>query len=323
MAVKQMNDQDTKQQGGNEPDMNEDKPDTRCGFIALIGAPNAGKSTLMNRMVGGKISIVTHKVQTTRSQIRGIAIHDKSQLIFVDTPGIFLPKKRLERAMVSSAWKGAGDAEIVVVLHDACRKKIGEDTRAIIAGLQKQERQVILALNKIDSINPEKLLALAQEFMSMGVFSEIFMISAQAGDGVNDLMDRLADLVPEGVWLYPEDQLSDHPMRSIAAEVTREKLFLNLHDELPYNLTVETDSWEDFKDGSVKISQTIYVQRDIHKAMCLGKGGRTIKLIRSKSQKDLEESLERKVHLFLYVKVREKWADDPARYREMGLDFNS
>ncbi|OUS12561.1 GTPase Era [Rhodospirillales bacterium 47_12_T64] len=303
--------------------MNEDKPDTRCGFIALIGAPNAGKSTLMNRMVGGKISIVTHKVQTTRSQIRGIAIHDKSQLIFVDTPGIFLPKKRLERAMVSSAWKGAGDAEIVVVLHDACRKKIGEDTRAIIAGLQKQERQVILALNKIDSINPEKLLALAQEFMSMGVFSEIFMISAQAGDGVNDLMDRLADLVPEGVWLYPEDQLSDHPMRSIAAEVTREKLFLNLHDELPYNLTVETDSWEDFKDGSVKISQTIYVQRDIHKAMCLGKGGRTIKLIRSKSQKDLEESLERKVHLFLYVKVREKWADDPARYREMGLDFNS
>ncbi|WP_419904127.1 GTPase Era [Kiloniella sp.] len=313
-----MTDQDTQQ-----PDENGNVSDMRCGFIALIGAPNAGKSTLMNRMVGGKVSIVTHKVQTTRSQIRGIAIHEKSQLIFVDTPGIFLPKKRLERAMVSSAWKGAGDAEIVVVLHDACRKKIGEDTRAIIAGLQKQERQAILALNKIDSIKPEKLLALAQEFMAMGVFSEIFMISAQEGDGVNDLMDHLAKEVPAGIWLYPEDQLSDHPMRSIAAEVTREKLFLNLHDELPYNLTVETDSWEDFDDGSVKISQTIYVQRDIHKAMCLGKGGRTIKLVRSKSQKDLEESLERKVHLFLYVKVREKWADDPARYREMGLDFDS
>ncbi|MEH6632911.1 MAG: GTPase Era [Halopseudomonas aestusnigri] len=311
-----MTDQDTKK-------TEENPSDTRCGFIALIGAPNAGKSTLMNRMVGGKVSIVTHKVQTTRSQIRGIAIHEKSQLIFVDTPGIFVPKKRLERAMVSSAWKGAGDAEIIVVLHDACRKKIGEDTRTIITGLQKQGRKAILALNKIDSINPEKLLALAQEFMSMGVFSEIFMISAQAGDGVRDLMDRLAILVPEGVWLYPEDQLSDHPIRSIAAEVTREKLFLNLHDELPYNLTVETDNWEDFKDGSVKISQTIYVQRDIHKAMCLGKGGRTIKMVRSKSQKDLEEFLERKVHLFLYVKVREKWADDPARYREMGLDFDS
>ncbi|MFD2207110.1 GTPase Era [Kiloniella antarctica] len=311
-----MNDQDPKQ-------TEENPSDTRCGFIALIGAPNAGKSTLMNRMVGGKVSIVTHKVQTTRSQIRGIAIHDKSQLIFVDTPGIFLPKKRLERAMVSSAWKGAGDAEIIVVLHDACRKKIGEDTRVIADGLKKQGRQAILALNKIDSINPEKLLLLAQEFMAMGVFSEIFMISAQEGDGVRDLMDSLAKQVQEGVWLYPEDQLSDHPMRSIAAEVTREKLFLNLHDELPYNLTVETDNWEDFKDGSVKISQTIYVQRDIHKAMCLGKGGRTIKLVRSKSQKDLEESLERKVHLFLYVKVREKWADDPARYREMGLDFEN
>lgn len=297
--------------------------DMSCGFIALIGAPNAGKSTLMNRMVGGKVSIVTHKVQTTRSQIRGIAMHKNAQLIFVDTPGIFAPKKRLERAMVSSAWQGAGDAEIVVVLHDASKKKIGEDTRAIIAGLEKQDRKAILALNKIDSIKPEKLLALAQEFMAMGVFSEIFMISAQEGDGVNDLLDHLANAVPEGMWLYPEDQLSDHPMRSIAAEITREKLFLNLHDELPYNLTVETESWEDFDDGSVKISQTIYVQREQHKAMCLGKGGRTIKLIRSKSQQDLQETIERKVHLFLYVKVREKWADDPERYREMGLDFNS
>ncbi|WP_020593360.1 GTPase Era [Kiloniella laminariae] len=296
---------------------------TRCGFVALIGAPNAGKSTLMNRMVGGKVSIVTHKVQTTRSQIRGIAMHKDSQLIFVDTPGIFLPKKRLERAMVSAAWSGAGDAEIIVVLHDAGRKKIGEETRSIIEGLQKRDRKVILALNKIDSINPEKLLLLAQEFMATEVFSDIFMISALEGNGVKDLMDHLAKTVPAGVWLYPEDQLSDLPMRSIAAEITREKLFLNLHDELPYNLTVETESWEDFEDGSVKITQMIYVQREQHKAMCLGKGGRTIKLIRSKAQADLQESLERKVHLFLYVKVREKWADDPERYREMGLDFNS
>lgn len=306
-----------------DSDMTEEQQNSRCGFVALLGAPNAGKSTLMNRMVGGKVSIVTHKVQTTRSQIRGIAVHKNSQIIFVDTPGIFAPKRRLERAMVSAAWQGAGDADLVVVLHDASRKKIGENTRSIIDGLKEQGRKAVLVLNKVDTIKREKLLALAAEFQATGVFSDIFMISALEGDGVEDLLDHLAQAVPEGVWLYPDDQLSDLPMRSIAAEITREKLFLNLHEELPYNLTVETEDWEEFDDGSAKISQTIYVQREQHKGICLGKGGRTIKQVRAQAQRELEEALGRPVHLFLFVKVSEKWADDPERYREMGLDFNS
>ncbi len=296
---------------------------TRCGFVALIGAPNAGKSTVMNRMVGHKISIVTHKAQTTRARIRGIALCADSQLIFVDTPGIFSPSSRLERAMVSAAWQGVGEADIVVVLYDAMRKKIDGNTRAIIEGLRQQKITAILVLNKIDAIARERLLGLAAEFQATGVFGDIFMVSATEGDGVDDLLIHLARHVPESVWLYPEDQLSDLSQRLLSAEITREKLFLNLHDELPYHLSVETESWEEFQDGSVKISQTIYVQRESHKAMCLGKRGRTIKLVRARAQDELQRMEQRKVHLFLFVKVREKWTDDPARYREMGLEFGA
>lgn len=296
---------------------------TRCGFVALIGAPNAGKSTVMNRMVGHKISIVTHKAQTTRARIRGIALCADSQLVFVDTPGIFSPSSRLERAMVSAAWQGVGEADIVVVLYDATRKKIDGNTRTIIEGLRQQKITAILALNKIDAIARERLLGLAVEFQATGVFGDIFMISATEGDGVDDLLAHLAQQVPESVWLYPEDQLSDLSQRLLSAEITREKLFLNLHDELPYRLSVETEDWEEFQDGSVKISQTIYVQRESHKAMCLGKGGRTIKLVRARAQDELQRLEQRKVHLFLFVKVREKWIDDPARYREMGLEFEA
>lgn len=296
---------------------------TRCGFVALIGAPNAGKSTVMNRMVGHKISIVTHKAQTTRARIRGIALCADSQLVFVDTPGIFSPSSRLERAMVSAAWQGVGEADIVVLLYDATRKKIDGNTRTIIEGLRQQKITAILALNKIDAIARERLLGLAAEFQATGVFGDIFMISATEGDGVDDLLAHLARQVPESVWLYPEDQLSDLSQRLLSAEITREKLFLNLHDELPYRLSVETEDWEEFQDGSVKISQTIYVQREGHKAMCLGKGGRTIKLVRARAQDELQRLEQRKVHLFLFVKVREKWIDDPARYREMGLEFEA
>lgn len=296
---------------------------TRCGFVALIGAPNAGKSTVMNRMVGHKISIVTHKAQTTRARIRGIALCADSQLVFVDTPGIFSPSSRLERAMVSAAWQGVGEADIVVVLYDATRKKIDGNTRTIIEGLRQQKITAILALNKIDAIARERLLGLAVEFQATGVFGDIFMISATEGDGVDDLLAHLAQQVPESVWLYPEDQLSDLSQRLLSAEITREKLFLNLHDELPYRLSVEIEDWEEFQDGSVKISQTIYVQRESHKAMCLGKGGRTIKLVRARAQDELQRLEQRKVHLFLFVKVREKWIDDPARYREMGLEFEA
>ncbi|WP_343564802.1 GTPase Era [Kiloniella sp. b19] len=306
------------------PDMtHETDAQTRCGFVALIGAPNAGKSTLMNRMVGSKISIVTHKAQTTRARIRGIALSEDSQLIFVDTPGIFEPSNRLERAMVAAAWQGVAEADAVAVIYDAARKKIDGSTKRIIEGLKEQKIKATLVLNKIDCIKREKLLEMAVEFQATGVFDDIFMISATEGDGVDDLLRHLGQQLPKSVWLYPEDQLSDLSMRMLAAEITREKLFLNLHEELPYNLTVETDRWEEFKDGSVKISQTIYVQREAHKAMCLGKGGRTIKLIRSQAQEELQAEQQRQVHLFLFVKVREKWADDPARYREMGLEFGS
>ena len=293
----------------------------RCGFVALVGAPNAGKSTLLNHFVGAKVSIVTHKVQTTRSRIRGIAIEGASQIVFVDTPGIFTPKRRLERAMVAAAWSGAVDADEVVLLCDAARRAVDPDTRLIIDGLRDRGRKAVLALNKIDLIRRGKLLELAAGFEAEAVFSRVFMISAVNGDGIGDLRRHLAERMPEGPWLYPQDQLSDLPERLLAAEVTREKLFLNLHQELPYALTVETEDWQDFEDGSLRIEQVVTVARETHKGICLGKGGRTIKLVREAAQRDLEAFLGRKVHLFLFVKVRENWIEDPARYQVMGLEF--
>ena len=294
---------------------------TRCGFVALVGAPNAGKSTLLNRMVGGKVSIVTPKVQTTRTRITGICMAgDKTQIIFLDTPGIFKPKRRLERAMVTAAWSGAHDADLVVVLVDV-RRGIDGDTRRIIRGLTMRKRNAVLALNKIDGARREALLPLAAELTESGVFTDNFMISALNGDGVGDLRDFLASRMPAGPWLYPEDQLADIPLRLLAAETTREKLFLRLHQELPYALGVETESWEERKDGSVRIGQVIYVLRDSHKPIVLGKGGRQVKAVGQAARLDLEAFLGQRVHLFIHVKVSPKWTDDPSRYREMGLEF--
>ena len=297
--------------------------DQRCGFVALLGAPNAGKSTLLNRLVGAKISIVTHKVQTTRARIRAIAIEGASQIIFVDTPGIFTPKRRLERAMVAAAWAGAADADLAALVYDAARKAIDPDTRLILEGLKERHIRTVLVLNKIDLIRRDRLLQLAADFETHGIFQRIFMVSAETGDGVADLLGALAEAVPQGRWLYPEDQLSDFSERLLAAEITREKLFLRTHQELPYALTVETERWEDFDDGSVKIDQTIYVQRASQKAIVIGKGGSAVKAIRAAAQEDLEAMLGRKVHLFLFVKVREKWLDDPERYGLWGLDFKA
>jgi len=294
-----------------------------CGFVALLGAPNAGKSTLLNSLVGAKVSIVTRKVQTTRSRLRGIAVEGASQIVFVDTPGIFAPKRRLERAMVAAAWSGARDADVVALVFDANRKGIDPDTRLILDGLKDFGRRAILVLNKVDVAKRPRLLELAAKFEAEGLFDRIFMISALTGDGVEDLRAFLAGAMPEGPWHYPEDQLSDLPLRLMAAETTREKLFQRLHQELPYALTVETERWQDFEDGSVKIEQTIYVQRDTQKAIVLGKSGQSIKEIRGDSQKELEELLERKVHLFLFVKVRRNWIEDPERYRDWGLDYGA
>jgi GTP-binding protein Era len=295
----------------------------KSAVVALVGAPNAGKSTLLNRIVGAKLSIVTHKVQTTRTRVRGVAIADDAQLVFVDTPGIFQnPKRRLERAMVASAWHGAEDADVVVLLYDAARKTIDDDTLRIVRRLQDSRATCVLALNKIDRIRRDKLLELAARFDAEGPFERIFMISAETGDGVEDLVAYLADRAPQGPWLFPPDQLSDLPMRLLAAETTREKLFLKLHEEVPYALTVETEDWQEFDDGSVRIEQAIYVERDAQKRIVLGKQGSYIRKIREAAQADLEEQLERKVHLFLFVKVREKWTDDPERYRDWGLDFD-
>lgn len=296
-------------------------PVTRCGFVALVGAPNAGKSTLLNLMVGSKVSIVTPKVQTTRSRIIGICMaKDQTQIIFLDTPGIFKPKRRLERAMVTAAWSGAHDADLVVLLVDVKRRFDG-DTARIIKGLKARKRRAVLALNKIDGTRRETLLPLAAELNETGVFSDSFMISALKGDGVDDLRDFLAKRMPAGPWLYPEDQLSDIPLRLLAAETTREKLFLRLHQELPYALGVETESWEERKDGSVRIGQVIYVLRDSHKPIVLGKGGRQIKAVGQAARLELEAFLGQRVHLFIHVKVAPKWTDDPARYRDMGLEF--
>lgn len=295
---------------------------TRCGYVAILGAPNAGKSTLLNRLVGTKVSIVSPKVQTTRSRVLGIALDGPAQIIFVDTPGIFAPKRRLERAMVHAAWSGAADADLVVLVVDAARKTIGEDARTIVDGLKKAGRKAILALNKIDMVKREKLLALAAELDASGIFTDVFMISAETGDGVDDLMAAFRGRLPAGPWLFPEDQVSDMPMRLIAAEVTREHLFRQLHDELPYAIAVESESWEEFKNGSAKITQVVYIQRDSQKAIVLGHGGKRIKAVREAAQAELEEMLQRKIHLFLHVKVRENWPEDRERYRDLGLEYD-
>lgn len=294
----------------------------RCGFVALIGAPNAGKSTLLNALVGTKVSIVSRKVQTTRSLVRGIAMAGRSQIIFVDTPGIFSPKRRLDRAMVTAAWGGAGDADVVALLIDA-RKGMNEEAGAIMTTLAGMKGPKLLLLNKIDTVEAPSLLGLTRTLNEALAFDQTFMISALKKHGLARLLEGLADLMPEGPWLYPEDQVTDAPLRAFAAEVTREKMFERLHDELPYQTTVETDSWKEMPDGSVRVEQTIFVTRDSHKKIVLGEGGRTIKSIGKASRLDIAEAAETPVHLFLFVKVRENWIDDPERYREMGLDFPS
>jgi len=299
-----------------------DTSETRCGFVALVGAPNAGKSTLLNQMVGTKVSIVSPKVQTTRTRVLGICIENQSQIAFIDTPGIFAPKRRLDRAMVAAAWGGADDADEIVLLIDAA-KGINADAEEIIRRLKETKRTAILALNKVDQVKKPVLLELAAKLDQEGVFSDIFMISALEGTGVGDLLKFLAQKVPEGPWHYPEDQVSDLPERMLAAEITREKVFLLLKQELPYRITVETEKWEERKDGSVKIDQILFVQKDGHKRIVLGKGGQQIKKIGEIARRELEEILDCKVHLFLFVKVREAWEDDPARYRHWGLDFNA
>ena len=303
------------------PENGADTPATHCGYVAVLGAPNAGKSTLTNRLVGAKVSIVTPKVQTTRARITAIAVSGQSQIIFVDTPGIFnKAARRLERAMVQAAWSGAANADIILLLVDAKRGFDG-DTREILAGLKKHGRTAILVLNKIDLVPPSTLLALSEALNAAGNFQSTFMISALEGSGVDDLGQYLAGTVPPGPWLYPEDQLADISERLLAAEITREQLFLNLHQELPYALTVETENWEDKSDGSVRIEQVVFVTRDSHKAMVLGKGGQMIKAVGAKAREELALVLDRHVHLFLFVKVRPKWRDDPERYREMGLEY--
>ncbi|NOJ42777.1 GTPase Era [Bradyrhizobium australiense] len=294
--------------------------ETRCGFVALIGAPNVGKSTLVNALVGSKVTIVSRKVQTTRALIRGIVIEDNAQMILVDTPGIFLPKRRLDRAMVSTAWSGAHDADLVCVLLDA-KAGIDEEADAILNKLATVAHPKILVLNKIDLIPREKLLALAQAANERMKFEHTFMISALSGDGVADLRKTLAKSVPPGPFHYPEDQMSDAPLRHLAAEITREKIYRQLHQELPYQSTVETDTWTERKDKSVRIEQTIFVERESQRKIVLGKGGATIKSIGAESRKEIAEILGVPVHLFLFVKVRENWGDDPDRYREMGLEF--
>ncbi|HVZ13856.1 MAG TPA: GTPase Era [Bauldia sp.] len=293
---------------------------TRAGFVALIGAPNAGKSTLINRLVGSKVAIVSHKVQTTRSTIRGIVMAGQTQIVFVDTPGIFRPRRRLDRAMVDTAWGGARDADVVALLIDAAAG-ITEDVRGTLAGLKEIAQPRLLVLNKIDAIAREALLGLAAEANGLVPFERTFMISALTGDGVPDLVAYLETRLPEGPWLYPEDEISDVPLRQMAAEITREKLFEWLHQELPYQATVETDEWREQKDGSVRIQQTIFVERDSQKKIVIGAGGATIKAISMAARKEIAAMAETPVHLFLFVKVRENWADDPERYHAMGIEF--
>lgn len=300
--------------------------ESKCGFIALSGAPNAGKSTLLNRIVGTKIAIVTPKVQTTRARMSGIALRGAAQLIFIDTPGIFTAKRRLERAMVAAAWSGITDADVAVVVVDGDRAakspaKMDPDTADIVAGLKRLGARAVLALNKIDLVRAESLLEVTRVHDASGVFERIFMISATTGDGVDDLVDHLVQGLRPGPWLYPEDQLTDVPMRVMAAEITREQAFLQLHQELPYALTVETESWQEREDGAVRIDQIILIQRESQKGMVVGKGGSRIKSIGTAARVELEQLLGRKVHLFLHVKARPNWMERPEHYREMGLDF--
>jgi GTP-binding protein Era len=293
---------------------------TRCGFVALIGAPNVGKSTLVNALVGSKVTIVSKKVQTTRALIRGIVIEDRSQIILVDTPGIFAPKRRLDRAMVTTAWSGAHDADLVCLLLDA-KKGIDEEADAVFKRLDQVKHPKFLVINKIDTVARETLLALAQRANERLAFAETFMVAAISGDGVADLRSAMAKVVPEGPFHYPEDQMSDAPMRHLAAEITREQIYRKLHQELPYQSTVETEAYTERKDGSVRIEQTIFVERDSQRKIVLGKSGATIKAIGADARRELAEIVGHPVHLFLFVKVRENWGDDPDRYREMGLEF--
>lgn len=292
--------------------------ETSCGFCAVIGAPNAGKSTLVNQLTGSKVSIVTHKVQTTRARIRAIFVEGNAQVVLVDTPGIFAPRRKLDEAMVESAWLGAGEADAVLMLVDAA-SGLTDDVKRLISGVGKLRHTPILVLNKIDLIDRAKLLEIAATFNEAAKFSATFMISALTGSGTADLKRHVANSMPKGPWLYPGDQTADIQLRFLASEITREKLFLRLHDELPYQSTVETEAWEERKDGSVKIDQVIYVQRDSQKKITIGAGGKTIREIGEKARKELEQMLERKVHLFLFVKVRENWENDPERLRLMGL----
>jgi GTPase len=300
--------------------MSETATPTRSGFVALIGAPNAGKSTLVNRLVGAKVSIVTHKVQTTRAIVRGIVTHGSAQIVLVDTPGIFRPKRRLDEAMVTTAWGGAKDADIVLVLIDAERGLRG-DAEAMLKRLADVRQPKVLVLNKIDRVKRDTLLELAAEANRQVAFERTFMVSALGGSGCDDLLEWLAQALPEGPWYYPEDEISDLPMRQLAAEITREKLFLRLHEELPYSSHVETERWEEKKDGSARIEQVIYVERESQKKIVLGRKGETIRAIGQAAREELAAIMDRPVHLFLFVKVRENWSNDPERYREMGLDF--
>jgi GTP-binding protein Era len=292
----------------------------RCGFVALIGAPNAGKSTLTNALTGSKVAIVSPKVQTTRTLVRGIALVGATQLVFIDTPGIFAPRRRLDRAMVTTAWGSAHDADMVALLIDA-KRGLDAETEAILGKLAEVKQPKVLILNKVDLVEKESLLALAQAANSRGKFDATFMISALGGDGVEDVRAWLAAHAPKGPWHYPENEVSDAPLRQLAAEITREKLYLKLHQELPYQSTVETDTWQERKDGSVRIEQSIYVERESQRKIVLGKGGQTIRAIGAAARKEIAEIIEQPVHLFLFVKVREGWGDDPERYRQMGLEF--
>jgi GTPase len=293
---------------------------TRCGFVALIGAPNAGKSTLVNALVGTKVAIVSHKVQTTRALLRGIATQGGVQIVLIDTPGIFAPKRRLDRAMVTNAWAGAHDADIAGVLIDA-ERGLDDEADALLGGLAEVKQPKILLINKVDLVKKPKLLAIAEAANARVAFAATFMISALTGDGIADVKRWLAERVPVGPWHYPEDQITDAPLRQLAAEITREKLYLRLHQELPYQSTVETDQWQERKDGSTRIEQTIYVERESQRKIVLGKGGATIKAIGAQARREIAEMIEAPVHLFLFVKVRERWSDDPERYRGMGLEF--
>jgi len=295
---------------------------TRCGMIAVIGAPNAGKSTLVNTLVGAKVAIVTPKVQTTRSPVRGIAVRNGMQLVFIDTPGIFTPRHRLERAMVDAAWSGSADADVTVLVVDASRR-VDDDGERIVRGMATATGARLLVLNKIDAVKRDKLLAMSAALNGQLPFDATFMVSALTGDGCDDLLDALSQRMPDGPFLYPADQLTDLSERLLAADVTREKAFLRLHDELPYGLTVETDKWTDFSDGSVRIDQTIYIDRESHKPIVLGKGGRTIRIIREAAQAELAAALDRQVHLFIHVKVKPGWTNDPAHYRLWGLRWDA